>query len=48
MDYRRLAIEVAMRIAPDFKETLANMVQASLNQLQAQLSIHSSHLDELE
>lgn len=48
VDYRRLAIEVATRIAPDLQETLANTVQASLNQLQAQISTHASRLGQLE
>lgn len=48
VDYRRRAIEVATHIAPDLQETLMNTVQGSLNQLQVQLSVHSSRLDELE
>lgn len=48
IDYRRLAIEVATRIAPDLQETLENTVQVSLLKLQADIHAHTGRLTELE
>lgn len=45
--YRRLAIEVARRIAPDLQETLEHTIQTSLGKFQADLAVHLSRLDEL-
>lgn len=46
IDYKQLAIEVAMRIAPDLQDTLQHTIQTSLNRFQADLSIHSSRLEQ--
>lgn len=48
IEYRRLAIEVATRIAPDLQETPENTVQASLIRLQTEVYSHAGRLDELE
>lgn len=48
VDYKRLAIEVAMRIAPDLQETLETTVQSSLLKQQADIIAHAGRLLELE
>lgn len=48
IDYKRLAIEVATRIAPDLQETLETTVQAALFKLQSEVQSHAGRLSELE
>lgn len=48
IDYKRLAIEVATRIAPDLQETLETTIQVSLQKLQADIHTHAGRLTELE
>lgn len=48
IDYRRLAIEVATRIAPDLQETLETTIQATLFKLQTDINAHIGRLTELE
>lgn len=48
IDYRKLAIEVAIHIAPDLQETLETIVQTSLNRLQLELHAHADRLEEME
>lgn len=48
LDYKRLAIEVARQIAPDLQETLEHTLQASLGKIQAELTNHSSRIEELK
>lgn len=46
IDYKRLDIEVAMRISPDIQETLADTMTNMFTKIQAEVAHHSQRLDE--
>lgn len=48
IDYKRLAKEVATRIAPDLQETLETTIQSTLLKIQSNFKAHEGILNDLE
>lgn len=48
IDYKRLAIEVAMHISPDIQETLADTVTNMFHKIQADIAQHDQRIEDLE